>query len=113
MGGRDRGYPLDVGAFTYGDLLRDGIARTKLTSAAGDYTLRRTGLKPSTAYNIRIWGPSSGADVNTTYSWFDTTTNSNPLGSFLNGPSLFVATNNNDYSVFGTVTSDANGFLRF
>jgi len=113
MGGRDRGSPLDNGAFTFGDLLRDGAARTKQTSA-GDYTFRLSGLLPNFPYSIRIWSGDSTADVGTTFSWFDTTSGSNLLGTVFNGPNNpLTATTNEDYSVFGNVTSNATGALLF
>lgn len=115
VGGRDRGAPLNSGEFTYSDLFIDGIARTKQTSTAGDATFSIAGLNPNTFYEITIWGPSSGADQDTVYSWYDTTLASDKLlGSFLNGPTHpLTATSNTDYSVSGLVQSDASGTLRF
>jgi hypothetical protein len=100
--------------FTYGDLLRDGIARTKQASTAGDFTFRISGLTANTPFTIRIWGADSANDVNTNFSWFDTTSGSNLLGTFLNGPNNpLTATSNTDYSVFGTVNSNNAGELLF
>ncbi|MDB6070578.1 MAG: hypothetical protein JWL81_1749 [Verrucomicrobiales bacterium] len=114
IGGRNRGAPLDSGAFTYGDLLYDGIIRTKLTSTAGEFTLQLLGLNPNTSYAMRLWSANSGSDIDTVYSWFDTTSGSNLLGTILNGPgSPLTASANTDYSVFGIVTSDAAGALTF
>jgi hypothetical protein len=113
MGGRDRGSPLDNGAFTFGDLLRDGVARTKQTSG-GDFTFRISGLNPNFAYSIRIWSGDSTADAGTTFNWFDTTSGSTPIGSVFNGPNNpLTATSNEDYSVFANVTSNAAGQLQF
>lgn len=113
IGGRDRLNPLDSGAFTYGDLLRDGVGRTKLTSAAGQFTLRLQGLLPNRDYDLRIWGPSSANDTTTTYTWHNTTgAASSVLGSFANGPTHpLVATANTDFSAFGRVTSSPTGEL--
>lgn len=112
MGGRNRTAPLDNGDFTYGDLLSDGIVRTKLTSTAGDYTLQILGLNPNQSFHLRLWSASSGADPDTTYSWYDTTLDSRLIGTIFNGPgSPLTATNNNDFSTAGMVTTDANGQL--
>lgn len=114
VGGRNRGNPLDAGAFTYGDLLSDGIARTKLTSVQGEFTLQLLGLAPNTSFNMRLWTASSGSDIDTTYSWFDTTLGSTLLGTILNGPgSPLAATANTDFSVSGIVTSNSSGMLTF
>jgi hypothetical protein len=113
MGGRDRGSPLDNGAFTYGDLLRDGVARTK-QSSGGDFTFRISGLNPNFAYSIRIWSGDSTADAGTTFNWFDTTSGSTAIGSVFNGPNNpLTATSNEDYSIFANVTSNAAGQLQF
>lgn len=112
VGGRDRGAPLDSGAFTLGDLLRDGIARTKLTSAAGEYTVKLSGLLASTSYQLNLWSASSAADVGTVYSWYDTSIGSVLLGTVTNGPSNpLTATSNTDYMVSGIVTTNASGEL--
>lgn len=114
IGGRNRGAPLDSGAFTYGDLLYDGIIRTKLTSTQGEFTLQLLGLNPNTSYAMRIWSANSGSDIDTVYSWFDTTAGSTLLGTIFNGPgSPLTASANTDFSVFGIVTSDAAGALTF
>lgn len=112
VGGRDRGSPLDSGAFTLGDLLRDGIARTKQTSAAGEYTVKLSGLLPATSYQLNLWSANSTADVGTVYSWYDTSIGSSLLGTVTNGPSNpLTATSNTDYMVAGTVTTNASGEL--
>ena len=100
VGGRNRGNPLDAGAFTYGDLLSDGIARTKLTSVQGEFTLQLLGLAPNTSFNMRLWTASSGSDIDTTYSWFDTTLGSTLLGTILNGPG-FPFGRDGEYGLFG------------
>lgn len=114
IGGRDRGTPLDSGAFTYGDLLRDGIARTNLTSVGGQYTFKIGGLLPVTTYEIQLWGANSTADAGTIYSWYNTTGGSSLMGTITNGPNNpLTAVSNNDYSVLANVTSSATGELLF
>lgn len=112
MGGRDRGSPTDSGAFTYGDLLRDGIARTKQTSVTGEYTMKLSGLLAGTSYQITLWGANSTADVGTVYSWYDTSISSALLGTITNGPANpLTATANTDYSLTANVKTNANGEL--
>ena len=114
MGGRNRGNPLDSGAFTYGNMLSDGIARTKLTSVQGEFTLQLLGLAPNTPFHMRLWSASSGSDIDTTYSWYDTTLGSTLLGTIFNGPGgTLAATANTDFSVSGIVTSSNDGTLTF
>ncbi|MES2707444.1 MAG: PEP-CTERM sorting domain-containing protein [Verrucomicrobiota bacterium] len=110
MGGRDRGSPTDSGAFTYGDLFRDGIARTKQTSTAGQFTVKLSGLLPLSSYSLTLWSANSTADVNTVYSWYDTSIGSTLLGTVTNGPANpLTATANTDYSITANVQANASG----
>ncbi|RYD28864.1 MAG: PEP-CTERM sorting domain-containing protein [Verrucomicrobiaceae bacterium] len=113
MGGRDRNNPLDNGAFTYGDMLRDGIARTRLTNSAGDYSLKLSGLVPGASFSLTLWTASSGSDSNTSYTWYDTSIGSTSLGSIYNGPQSggipLTAASNLDFSITSNVTANGDG----
>ncbi len=131
IAGRDRTSggnptPPNGGSFTQSDLMRDfvqGLARTGATidnvptTAANNTSFTISGFAASTQYTFQLWALDRGANNGNVTSWWNTTNgtgaNATSLGSIVNSTAAGAPANNNAFSVSGTVTSDANGFLRF
>jgi len=113
--GRDRAAPLDSGAFTYGDLLRDLVTRIAQGNTPGSplESMRVSGLTPLTQYTLQLWAldTGSGSD-NEVAEWYDMSSGSNIfLGTIINDTTAPVLTSNDDFSIKVTVTSNAAGEL--
>lgn len=125
IGGRDRGTVTETGAFTYGDLLRDGVTQiagstssTPTSTNPTATTFSISGLTAGATYSIQIWSWNKGNDAGTVFAWYDTTggtgtgTSASLLGSITNTQNALPA-DNNSYSVSATVVADSSGTLSF
>jgi hypothetical protein len=118
VGGRDRANPLDAGAFTYGDLMRDlltrfqsgrgGTAAAPIVPTAPALTI--DGLVPNTSYSVQLWSldyPNNNGSVST---WYDLSSGSaTQFGSQITNVANTVPTTNTDFSTTGIITTDATG----
>ncbi|HSI11775.1 MAG TPA: hypothetical protein VK961_07005 [Chthoniobacter sp.] len=106
--------PANSGSFTLTNLLNDRVVST--TGAGTGLFLSLSGFAPSTTFTIQVWGydtqnsPATGAKPGT-FTLYDRTAGANTsLGSFTTTAGQ-LPTDNNTFSVIGTVTSDANGVI--
>ena len=100
---RTRGVPVDNGAFTYDQLLKD---RAVGLTGSGLF-LELAGFAANTPFTIQAWGYDNAKAGN--FSLVDRTNGANiSLGSY-SVTAGQTPTDNNSFSVTGTVTSDATG----
>jgi hypothetical protein len=126
---RDRGAIADNGSFTYGDLLRDGAVQLNRSTAAANTqaavetagvatqtTLSISGLAPLTTYQVRLWTHNRNNDNNSWFAWWNTTNGTGASASLvgsLQNVATPTYTSNTQFSVIGSVLSDAGGVIRF
>jgi hypothetical protein len=105
------GAPTNNGAFTQADLMVDRVVTTGGVAGSGLF-LQLTGFAPNTTFGVQVWGydtQAAGGAKPGNFALYDRTNGANTsLGSFsVTAGSL--PTDNNTFSVTGTVTSDATG----
>lgn len=105
------GAPTNGGAFTQADLMVDRVVATP-TGGGNGLFLELTGFAPSTPFAVQVWGydtqATGGAKVGN-FNLLDRTGGANTsLGTF-SASAGQLPTDNNTFSVSGTVTSDATG----
>jgi hypothetical protein len=107
------GAPTNSGAFTQADLMVDRVVTTGGAAGSGLF-LQLTGFAPSTTFGVQVWGydtqgsPTFGGKPGN-FALYDRTNGANTsLGSFT-ATAGSLPTDNNTFSVTGTVTSDATG----
>ena len=109
------GAPTNGGAFTQADLMVDRVVTTGGAAGTGLF-LQLTGFAPSTPFAVQVWGydtqAAGGAKVGN-FNLLDRTNGANTsLGTF-SATAGQLPTDNNTFSVSGTVTSDATGKIVF
>lgn len=110
---RSRGnVPPNSGSFTQSNLLTDRVVST---TGSGLF-LSLSGFAPSTTFTIQVWGYDTqtaspfGAKPGN-FSLFDRTGGANSLMGSFSAVAGALPTDNNTFSIIGTVTSDANGVI--
>jgi len=106
--------PTDSGSFTQSNLLADRVVTTAGTGTG--LFLQLSGFTPSTTFSIQVWGydtqtsPLSGAKPGN-FSLHDRTGGADTLLGSFTSVAGSLPTDNNSFSVTGTVTSDVNGAI--
>lgn len=115
---RNRGGPTDTGALTYGDVFSDRAVATLIPgqtvqSGAG-LLLQISGFEPNTAYQVQLWGYEHNNTGSAKFvDFYDLSSGTETLIGGFTTTAGQTPTTNNDFSVTGTVMSDANGNLIF
>lgn len=105
------GAPTNSGAFTQADLMVDRVVTTGGAAGTGLF-LQLTGFAPNTPFAVQVWGydtQAAGGAKPGNFNLLDRTNGANTsLGTFA-ATAGQLPTDNNTFSVSGTVTSDATG----